>query len=344
MVDLIAVYYSLEQEDSLPKLPPGHRAILTVAGTYSFINHDYLCMASHGGLTYSKFIQAIKSVSYKDELRRLGNDLETISPIKLKRRATFMNQKHNSETGLNLLGMVLLIHHAFINRTATKKVLRKRYEAKDLSNGLSYNVVRASSILAGELQPVPDPPSLLAYLSCANLIFRRWTVNPYSNSRTDDELKLTSYREDDVKGNKVMSIDFDLCGMVEKGHRQSLNDRTLIAKMNQRYGALLQHNQQTGTALPFIPIVEVKTALNNQGFYPSLKVMGGDLPTPQPLPEPATHNQIQYNDGIDESSDEEDEDWIGPGDDDCKSEDEISLVADSEDESDKEADDEGYQV
>ena len=42
LVDIIAVYYTLEQDATLPKLPDGHRAILTVAGTFSLVNHDYL--------------------------------------------------------------------------------------------------------------------------------------------------------------------------------------------------------------------------------------------------------------------------------------------------------------
>ena len=92
MVDLISVYYTLEQDSTLPKLPPGHRTILTVADTYTMLNHYYLCMAAHGGLTYSKFIQsAIKSAVYKDELQRHNNDLDVMSPIKFKRRAVFIN-------------------------------------------------------------------------------------------------------------------------------------------------------------------------------------------------------------------------------------------------------------
>ena len=65
---LLAVLYT----SSLPKLPAGHFAIWTVSVTYSLINHDYLHTSPHGGLTYSKFIQATKSASYKNVLSRFN--------------------------------------------------------------------------------------------------------------------------------------------------------------------------------------------------------------------------------------------------------------------------------
>jgi len=197
---------------------------MTIAGTYTILNHDHLCTATHGGLTYSKFIQsAIKSASYKNELRRYNNDLDVMSPIELKRRAVFINQHHNDEAGFNLPGILLFIHHAFINWPATKKILNDRYTPDILRNGLPYKVVRAAAILAGELQPLSDPPALLAHLSCANFHFRRWTVHPYSGKRADNELNNTSYKESEVKGQKVMSIDYNLCE-VAKGYRQSLDE------------------------------------------------------------------------------------------------------------------------
>lgn len=83
------------------------------------------------------------------------------------------------------------------------------------SHTLSYNIVRATAVLAGELQPVPDPIALLAHINCANTIFRRWTIHNYdSTKRTDDELRATCYSESDVKGQKVMSIEYDLILML----------------------------------------------------------------------------------------------------------------------------------
>ena len=67
LVDLVAVYYSLEQDDTLPKLPDGHRAILTVAGTFSLVNHDYLRMSAYGGLTYSRLMHTSNEVSILQE-------------------------------------------------------------------------------------------------------------------------------------------------------------------------------------------------------------------------------------------------------------------------------------
>ena len=79
-------------------------------------------MAAHG-LTYSKTIEAMKSTSYRDEARRY--DMSLISPIKTARRAVFMDEKAN--VSYNLPGLLLLLHHAFMNRSLTKKVLVKRY-------------------------------------------------------------------------------------------------------------------------------------------------------------------------------------------------------------------------
>lgn len=79
-----------------------------------------------------------------------------------------------------------------MNRPRTKKILAQKYTPAELSDNLPYDVVRAAAVLAGELQPVPDPIALLSHLSCANLIFRRWTVHLYDPSTsTDDELPRT---------------------------------------------------------------------------------------------------------------------------------------------------------
>ena len=60
----------------------------------------------------------------------------------------------------------------FINRPATKKVLLLKYaKPGQLGDGsVSYNAVRAASILAGEIQPMPD---LLAHLGCSKAILNR---------------------------------------------------------------------------------------------------------------------------------------------------------------------------
>lgn len=53
MVGLVSVYYNLEQDDSLPVLPKGHRAMSVVAVTYTLLKNDYTRVATYG-LTYSK--------------------------------------------------------------------------------------------------------------------------------------------------------------------------------------------------------------------------------------------------------------------------------------------------
>ena len=76
----------------------------------------------------------------------------------------------------------------------------------------------------------------------------------------------------------------------------------------------------------------MKTALNNQGFYPSVKVLSGALPIVPGTP-------IIVQNDKDDSSDKDDEDW-NPGDDDCDSEGDTSLDTDDENESDKEEENE----
>jgi len=48
MLDLVAIYYRLEQDSSLPELPPGHRAICMTTVVYTLLNHDYLRVAHTG--------------------------------------------------------------------------------------------------------------------------------------------------------------------------------------------------------------------------------------------------------------------------------------------------------
>ena len=117
MIDLVAVYYSLESDDSLPKLPEGHRAISSVAALYTIVNHDYLKVA--GGLTYSKLISTLKSSSYHDEIGKC--EAKKVSPVRFSRRAGFRDQNTDGDDGFNLRGIVLLLHHAFINRETNQE-------------------------------------------------------------------------------------------------------------------------------------------------------------------------------------------------------------------------------
>lgn len=68
IVDLVAVYYTLEQDNHLPDLPTGHRAISAVAVPYTIVNHDYLRMAGYGltGNPRSTSPCISKSISYKE--------------------------------------------------------------------------------------------------------------------------------------------------------------------------------------------------------------------------------------------------------------------------------------
>jgi len=285
MVDLISVYYSyrLEQDDNLPKLPPGHRAISAVAVTYTLTNHDYLKTAAHG-FTYRMLIGTMKSPSYNKEMKEY--DKEKMSPVNFTRQAVFLGQNHNRTKGYNLPGILILLHHTFINRSETRKLLLKKYKPECLSAGLAFTTVRAASILAGEIHPVPDPISIMAHISCCSLIFRRWSVHVYSSlHRTDDELEATCYLESEVKGRTGMSVQYNLCN-VAKVYKSSWTDESLLTKLKVScYGFLLPSVEVgDGTPMPFNPFHEVKEALRNQGFYPSVKVLSELLP---PKSEPA---------------------------------------------------------
>ena len=86
--------------------------------------------------------------------------------------------------------------------------------------------------------------------------------------------------------------------------------------------------------LPFNPLNEIQNALKHQGFYPTIKVLGESLPA---LPEPMLCPPDQVD--KEESSDDEDEDWVDVEDEDAGSDDERSIMSffpDSEDESEEE--------
>ena len=178
-----------------------------------------------------------------------------------------------------LLGIQLLLHHAFINRSLTRAVLLSKYSLEDLSQGFAYNIVRAAAILAGEARPVPDPPAILAYVSCADLIFRRWSCILYDkNKKTDDELSRTCYAKSIVKGRTVVSVDFTL-----RNIRSSLSDSLLLSTLRTNYyGGLFSDSQlKLSNIMPFDPMKEVKASLQHEGFYPSIKISAELLPEPK---------------------------------------------------------------
>jgi len=235
-----------------------------------------------------------------------------ISPIKLTRQAVIMGVNHNAYKGLNLPGIIILLHHAFINRSATKKILLNRYTPEELSDSLPYDVVRASAILAGELHPLPDPVALLCHLSCANLLFRRWTVHLNSSTiQTDDELEASCYSIDEIKGEKVVSIKYDLHDLLATT-RNALNDESLLRCVKQSYyGYLLPTIDSCKNApMPFNPFNEIKRTTAFHGFYPLVKVPKNLLPNQVTTntTNPET-NLLEEHDEID--SDEEDDEVGG---------------------------------
>ena len=329
MVNLGAVYYKLEQDDSLPRLPDGHRA-MSIAVIYTLLNNDYLRMATNG-LTYARLMATMRSESYKKEVQRFQSH-ETASPVTMRRRAVFMGEQHDKQSGYNLHGVLLLVKHALMNRTATRKVLLKRYTMDELSSGIRYNIIRAASIIAGETHPGPDPTALLAYISCGNLLFRRWSIILYNPKlRTDDEFGATCYKVEEVKGKKVITIDFNLRELGKS--RNALNDESLLRILKQSYyGNLLPSIQAaTNNDMPFVPLDEVKKAINNEGFYPMVKVLKADLQREDVETGAEEADQPEDNDReLDrEDLDLDDEDGVGSDDDgDSNAEDDDDLEPD----------------
>jgi hypothetical protein len=197
-----------------------------------------------------------------------------------------MDNNHDCNQGFNLRGILLLLHHAFINRPPTKKILLQKYKkdgkSKELQGGIGYHIVRAAAILAGEMQPIPDPISLLAHLSCANLIFRRWTMHPYNsrNRKIDQELEGSCYVENTVKGRKEMSIQYDLCDLADEKRQTSMSGDGLLRKLTTSYYGNLLHDipSDIDSPIPFSPINEINVTLECRGFYPPLKVLADSLP------------------------------------------------------------------
>jgi len=222
----------------------------------------------------------MKSNSYKNEVSKY--DAQDISPINMSRQAVFTGNLNNmNQIGFNLRGILSLLHHAFLNRTATKKILETKYPANSNSH-LSYNVVRAAAILAGEIQPIPDPVALLAHISCANLIFRRWSAQVYKSTIcTDDEIGGSCYAERVTKGGRKISVTYDLCD-IAKSYRSSWSNSTLLTNLRVScYGQLISDIPQDVTILmPFNPLQEVKAALQNEGYYPAVRVPKDLLPIP----------------------------------------------------------------
>ena len=290
----------------------------------------------------------MKSESYKEEVGKYASTPEACSPINLCRQAVAMGHNQmNKECGYNLPGILVLLHHAFINRSATRKILLKTTTQKQLAQKLPYNIVRAAAKVAGEIQPVPDPVSLLAYIGCANVIFRRWSVHLYnSNLRTDDEFPRSSYKMNETQSRRFISIDYNLCDMA-KNYRITLTDENLLRKLRLScHGYLLPAlYDMADTPTPFNPIEEVKLALGNKGYYPTVtvEVPREWLPKKPEPPQSATvsgekcpevQNRKDNEEDVDQQDDTKDDDTDKDSDDGGR-DDERSIAGSlSDDESD----------
>ena len=137
--------------------------------------------------------------------------------------------------------------------------------------------VRAAAILARELQPLPDPVALIAHLSCANLILRRWFVHLYAGISTDDELKASCYRESIKKGRTIMFIEYDLCELAKERQSRLSGDNLMRELTTRYYGNLLPDAPMPFTHI-FEPIDVIKDTLKNGGICPRAKVLQYLLP------------------------------------------------------------------
>ena len=80
---------------------------------------------------------------------------------------------------------------------------------------------------------------------------------------------------------KKISVTYDLCDLA-KTYRSTWTGNTLLTKLRLScYGQLLPNIQQeVAILMPFNPLEEVKSALTNEGYYPTVRVSKDLLPTP----------------------------------------------------------------
>ena len=126
-----------------------------------------------------------------------------------------------------------------------------KYKEPGQMSKLSFDTVQAVAILAEENHPLPDPIALMAHLSAANLIFRRWSVLLHNKkNRTNNELGGTRYEVNEVKGRKTVSISHNLCD-VARGYRASWDESTLERMLKQSCYASLLPYDASGVHMPF---------------------------------------------------------------------------------------------
>lgn len=136
-----------------------------------------------------------------------------------------------------------------------------------------------------------------------------------SNNHTDIELGGTCYKQQEVKGRTVITIQYNLRELA-KVYREAMRDDTLLRKLKQEYYGELLPKAQVGvdTPIPFNPFDEIKLALKHLGYYPSIKVQGCDLPPPRKSTATENDNTAEIleemqNDAH-ESSNDSDSDYV----------------------------------
>ena len=125
-----------------------------------------------------------------------------------------------------------------------------------------------------------------------------------------------------MKGKKVVSIEYSLYNIGKKYREKIDDDEQIVSKVKDKcYGGLLPSaDVGNSIVIPFNPIEEIRTALINGGYYPTIKVKAEMLPPPPPPPKINKEGYLEQrreaegDDGeSDESEGDESDDESGSG-------------------------------
>lgn len=280
-IDIVALYYRLEQHEGLRSLPEGHRAISATCAAYTFINNDYNAITE---VSYSNFFNALASQEFKSAAQHYAE--EECSPV-IVDPVTFqgVNNDGNRST-FNMSGILLVFGIMMMKRKQTRRLLGRKYPPRELvsflarSGGSKYDVIRAASVLAGETVQVPDPVSLLARISTSSFVLRQWLVCTYQEDVTPavdkNELRQTACMIPDRLGQgKDCYIEYSLVSLPKaRLGRKDDPERVRELLSENRYGQLFSKEQLSERSKPwlFSPLDEAQKALQHGGIYPTVEV------------------------------------------------------------------------
>mmetsp|Transcript_29282 Transcript_29282/g.33629 ORF Transcript_29282/g.33629 Transcript_29282/m.33629 type:complete len:659 (+) Transcript_29282:2-1978(+) len=295
-LDIIALYYRLEDCLKLSHLPPGHKAVSVTSANYCFSNNDYL--ASYGESCYENFINVLTSDDYKRCVSKYNP--EDCSPMILTPVIFDDDSSDNTlqQSSLNLCGIIIVFLLNMSRRTHTSAQLRRYFpdkaqmfdqffQGEKMSD--TYGIVRAAAILAGEEHQLPDPIALLSRIACANRVFQQMTVNVYQNVVTPQvghgELDNTPYiiPNDAELTNTSCSIDYGISSLQTTKlklyvKKYGFDENVQVQFKNNLYGSIIDIQQLEGKKPWMFDVADViiNTIMNN-GITPTDRIKGADI-------------------------------------------------------------------